>query len=380
MMKTLTFNTFLAFLLIFLTPLAESCQRDDAPEELAPLVMSGIPFSPGQYICRYTSIPPVIDGMPGEEVWNLAAWSRDFQDIEGNRQPAPEFRTRVKMLWDDSALYVAAQMEEPHVWATLRQRDTIIFKDNDFEIFIDPDGDTHLYYELEINALGTCWDLLLTKPYRDGGTPVDAWDISGMRVATYIDGTLNNPDDTDRGWSLEVALPWKILEECAPGGKPPVRGDYWRMNFSRVEWETDVLDGHYVKKIGTMSGKPLPEKNWVWSPQGIINMHAPEMWGYVFFGGAGDTTFQIPEQEEIKWLLRNIYYHQVRYFRENHRYAGSLKELGVSAEAFDPWKVLPVFYVTPSLFEINYTPAHAGYTIHIRQDGKTWETKPVNPK
>jgi len=34
------------------------------------------------------------------------------------------------------------------------------------QIFLDPDGDNHLYYEIEINALGTVWDLLMAKPYR----------------------------------------------------------------------------------------------------------------------------------------------------------------------------------------------------------------------
>ena len=47
------------------------------------------------------------------------------------------------------------------------QHDAVIFHNNDFEVFIDPDGDTHNYYELEINALNTVWDLFITKPYRE---------------------------------------------------------------------------------------------------------------------------------------------------------------------------------------------------------------------
>ena len=81
------------------------------------------------------------------------------------------------MLWDDKYLYIGAAMVEPHVWATLTERDAVIYHDNDFEVFIDPDGDTHLYYEIEINALGTVWDLLLVRPYRDGGPAIDAWDV-----------------------------------------------------------------------------------------------------------------------------------------------------------------------------------------------------------
>ena len=60
-------------------------------------------------------------------------------------------------------------MEEPHVWGTLTKHDSVIFHDNDFEVFIDPNGDTLEYYEFEINALNTGWDLFLDKPYRQGG-------------------------------------------------------------------------------------------------------------------------------------------------------------------------------------------------------------------
>ena len=101
-------------------------------------------------------------------------------DIEGDRRPEPRFRTRMKMLWDDQALYIAAELEEPHVWATLTEHDSVIFHDNDFEVFLDPDGDSHLYAELELNALNTTWDLLLPKPYKDGGKAVDAWEIAGL--------------------------------------------------------------------------------------------------------------------------------------------------------------------------------------------------------
>ena len=130
-----------------------------------------IDWSPREYICYRTQEAPAIDGRLTESCWVAARWTEDFIDIEGPSRPTPRFRTRVRMLWDDTHFYVGAQMEEPHVWGTLTDRDAVIFHDNDFEVFIDADGDTHTYYELEINALGTEWDLLLVKPYRDGGPP-----------------------------------------------------------------------------------------------------------------------------------------------------------------------------------------------------------------
>ena len=232
---------------------------------------------PQQYVCRKTNTPVVIDGRLDDAAWNRAAWTSDFVDIEGDRKPRPRFRTRAKMLWDDTYFYVAAEIEEPHVWATLTKHDSVIFHDNDFEVFIDPNGDTLEYYEFEINALNTGWDLFLPKPYRFGGKARNEWEIPGLRTAVHVDGTLNDPSDQDRGWSVELAFPWKALAEFAHKPAPPRPGDEWRVNFSRVEWRHEVSAGKYRKVPDTK------EDNWVWSPQGVVNMHIPEHWGVVRF-------------------------------------------------------------------------------------------------
>ena len=119
--------------------------------------MKGI--TPQGYVCHHTTGPITVDGRLDEPDWQRAAWTRDFVDIEGDAKPKPRFRTRAKMLWDNQYFYVAAELEEPHVWGTLTQHDAVIFQDPDFEVFIDPNGDSHEYYEFEMNALntgGTC--------------------------------------------------------------------------------------------------------------------------------------------------------------------------------------------------------------------------------
>ena len=87
--------------------------------------------------------------------------------------PAPRFGTRVKMLWDDENLYIGAQLYGDEIWGNVTGRDEVIFQDNDFEIFIDPDSDTQQYYEFEMNVLNTVWDLFLPAAYRDGGNAVN---------------------------------------------------------------------------------------------------------------------------------------------------------------------------------------------------------------
>jgi alpha-mannosidase len=232
---------------------------------------------PRSYVCYRAPHAPRIDGALDEPAWRAAPWSETFVDIEGASRPAPRFRTRMKMLWDDRHLYVAASLQEPQVWATLTRRDAVIFHDNDFEMFIDPDGDAKDYAELEINALNTVWDLFLAVPYRDGGHADNAWNIAGLRTAVRVHGTLNRPADVDSGWTVEMAIPWRSLARASHTRAAPRPGQRWRINFSRVEWHADVVGGAYRKRPG------LREDNWVWSPQGVIDMHQPEHWGYVEF-------------------------------------------------------------------------------------------------
>ena len=276
-----------------------------------------IPFNPKTYVCHTALSPIKIDGVIDEQ-WQNAPWSDEFVDIEGNLKPAPQYPTQVKMLWDAEYFYIAAKLIEPHIWANITQHDAVIFQDNDFEVFIDPDGDTHNYYEFEMNALNTFWDLILTKPYRDGVSTINSWEIPGIKTAVKIYGTLNNSRDVDSAWTIEIAFPWKVLKECAP--KIPTNGTQWRINFSRVEWQADVVDGKYVKRTDA-NGKKLPENNWVWSPQGVIAMHKPETWGYVQFSSKTENdVFVNHADEQIKWALRRVYLRQKLYESKFHMF------------------------------------------------------------
>ncbi len=257
-------------LVLFLPAIVLADDQTDWREKMQPI-------SPRGYVCRHTTAPINVDGLLDEAAWANAPWTAVFVDILGDARPKPGFRTRAKLLWDDDYLYIAAEIEEPHVWATLTNHDSVIFNDPDFEVFVDPRGETQPYYEFEMNALNTTWDLRLNKPYMDGGKPEDAWEILGAKTAVHVNGTLNNPADTDQGWTVEIVFPWKALAEHDRHDGAPNEGEQWRINFSRVEWQIATTNGAYAKVLKT------PEDNWVWSPQGVVDMHRPEMWGIVQF-------------------------------------------------------------------------------------------------
>ena len=337
-----------------------------------------IPFEPETYVCYRAARPVEVDGNLDEDVWSKAPWSDHFLDIEGHGKPKPRLRTMVKMLWDDAYFYVGAYLEEQNIWATLTERDSIIFQDNDFEVFIDPDGDTHNYYELEMNALNTVWDLFLVKPYRDGGPAIHAWDIRGLKTAVKINGTLNDPRDKDKGWFLEIALPWKVLIEAAFPKASPKPGDQWRLNFSRVEYRLNVAADAYAKAVDPVSGKALPEDNWVWSPTGLVNIHYPEMWGIVQFSGKtagqGKDAFAKRPADSIKWALRRIYYAEWAFRAGHGVFADGWKTLGLKDREFKlkGFVFPPLVMATESTFEAAYK-GQSGEVWRIREDGRVWK-------
>ncbi|MFI5137445.1 MAG: carbohydrate-binding family 9-like protein [Sphingobacteriales bacterium] len=277
-------------------------------------------------MAEYTKTPPVIDGDINDTIWQGASWSDNFVDIEGDLKPKPALQTNVKMLWDDSCLYIAARIHDPNVWAYLTQHDDIVFRDNDFEVFINPNNTTHRYFEMEFNARNTVFDLFLNKPYRNGGDAMINWNVEGLRSAVKVQGTLNDPSGTDKGWTIELAIPFKAIS-LGNTVQIPKQGALWRINFSRVEWDTKAVNGKYVK-LTDSNGHNLPEHNWVWSPQGVVDMHYPERWGYLQFskGNTNNTLFNLPYSEQQKRYLWLIYYQERNWYNKHHAYNQSLSK------------------------------------------------------
>jgi hypothetical protein len=290
-------------------------------------------FTPVRNYVVYQSAAEInIDGKANEPSWEYAAWTEEFIDIEGEKMPKPLHKTRVKMLWDNRYLYILAELDEQHVWSYYEKHDLIVFEENDFEVFIDPDDDTHNYFEIEINARNTIFDLFMAKPYRNGGIPIITWNAPGLKTAVFVDGAINNPTDTDKNWTVEMAIPFEALR-LGVSTQIPKDNQVWRINFSRVQWQTEIADGIYKRKKDAVSGRIIPEDNWVWNPTGLINMHFPERWGMLQFTtnqvNGHKVAFQYPDFEELKKHLWLVYYKQKKYQGEKGRFAKTLSEINI---------------------------------------------------
>ncbi len=302
-----------------------SCKKEKASEITISVDVTNDIVVPKHYIVTKTNETLKIDGIADESSWKDAKFTDNFIDIEGVK--IPKFNTKIKMLWDNNYLYLYSKMEEPHVWGNLKQRDTIIFYNNDFEVFLDPSGNAQEYGEIEINALNTVWDLYLNKPYRVGGNADFKWDLNDLKSAVNIQGTLNNPNDIDSFWSVEMAIPLKPL--IGLKNEPitlPKESEQWRINFSRVQWDHDIIDGKYYRK--KENNTYLKEYNWVWSNQTVINMHEPEKWGYLQFT---ERSFS----EDVSFFNdKDLYVKQTAFALFRKTRFGSLKHLLENSTGF----------------------------------------------
>lgn len=324
-------------------------------------------FAPPHYVCYRAPQAVTVDGDIDTQEWEAVPWTSDFVDIQGkNRPEVPRYRCRAKLMWDDRYLYIAAEMIEPDLWATQTERESVIFHDNDFEVFLDVTGTTHHYMEFEVNALGTEWDLMLTRPYRDEGVPLNAWNMNGMRSAVKLYGTLNDPSDRDERWTFEMAIPIATLLEVQSYKYRIKAGDQWRLNFSRVQWQLDVVDGRYVKRPKT------PEDNWVWAPTGKISIHEPEYWGFLQFSditaGRGTEPFVRDANEAVKWRLRQLYFRQREFRGATGRWAETPEELKTSELADGADSFAPTVYVAGDAYRI-VAPGTDGSSWYIDEQG-----------
>ena len=98
---------------------------------------------PKIYNVKKTNAVIVIDGIADEASWKDAYFTDDFIDIEGYKIPSQ--KTNVKMMWDEKYLYVYAKLFEDHIWGDITQRDEVIYYNNDFEVFINPNDDVFNY-------------------------------------------------------------------------------------------------------------------------------------------------------------------------------------------------------------------------------------------
>jgi hypothetical protein len=255
--------------------------RKYAVISLAVFLLSQYGFSE-EYNVTKTSGPIIIDGKLDEAAW-AGAEKLELKELKAGTPYKKE--SWYKVLYDNDNLYFGAYFAEREVEALVpknapeprhlaeRERDpdfknTVMLNDSYAEVFLDPDGDGKQYIEFHINANGKVNDWWINKPIRtrDGldTSPENfhmEWDCEGLKCGAFVDGSLNDPDNEDKGWSFELAIPVKSLKK------------FFKDRLSKI---TEIKLTTLLVRVDQFGKGQL---YYSWPVIGEMNCHKPEKFG-----------------------------------------------------------------------------------------------------
>ena len=204
-------------------------------------------FLSKQYQTKKSPIPvkitdnsPVIDASLNDSCWESSLDSTDFLVL--GTQKTDKIQTHVRLAYDTKNLYIIAKMDEPNIEkikANFSKRDSEIFLDDCFEIFIGTSLNKQNYYHIVINSIGAIFD-----EKRTNGVSFAQWDGKYTIAVKKLDDS----------WMLEMAIPWSNFDFS--GSKK-----MFICNFARERYVTKKEFSTFAPLFG--SGFHLPQ--WFWT-------------------------------------------------------------------------------------------------------------------
>lgn len=180
-------------------------------------------------VCGWTDAPPKLDGKLDDPCWRSAKPIEDFAAFWAGE---PRSGTRAYLVWDHEALYYAAEMTDAELRSFGKSRNAHLWEGDVFEMFLKPSKDRPEYYEFQVNPRAVVFEVAFPKrgplPH-----PFDQEPVLGHKAAVALDGTLDQPGDVDRGWTVEGRIPWTAF---APSGGKPKPGAVWSFALCRYDY------------------------------------------------------------------------------------------------------------------------------------------------
>jgi hypothetical protein len=161
--------------------------------------------STGELVLYVPHLPGSItlDGDTDDPGWTRPpgpARTGSFRTAEG-KESHPYSDTRI--LWGDGHLYMALYAADEDIETRTTQADGPLWLDDSYRVTFTRPG---VEYVIEISPRGVVTDSIR----HDGGAYDYSWS-SGVHVSPELDGTVNNPNDNDEEWVIEMAVPFESI-------------------------------------------------------------------------------------------------------------------------------------------------------------------------
>jgi hypothetical protein len=190
---------------------------------------------PRQLVAHRASGPIELDGQPNESAWQRAQPVALDEPRDARQQGLSlEEPGTARLLWDDRFLYVAFDFVDSDVIALGKEGDEGQQLSGDLaEIFLKRPDQTW-YWEFHVTPTGFVTQNWCAGRGRWGLKDVDRRVTPPfVRVAPRVQGTLNNWNDRDQGWTVEVAIPFEKLDRFGELTNPK---DNWTILLGRYNY------------------------------------------------------------------------------------------------------------------------------------------------
>jgi hypothetical protein len=217
-------------------------------ESLEPRALFAVdPVTPDNPLWAVPRGGAVVDGELDD-----ADWANAFEAVR--TQATREDRAvSVRMMWNDSGLFLGVTSQDYNIYADglgggsgnrweVETDDSAVFyfDPNNSRDFVLQDSDRGFGVNLgpQGGAVNGSGAVRRAKFVKGTGNPTSIPDVlpggtllEGIVYASSIDGTVNNAGDQDRGWTIEIFLPWGALNLSGT----PVHGQTMGMNFEVIQ-------------------------------------------------------------------------------------------------------------------------------------------------
>lgn len=205
---------------------------------------------------RRADTPITLDGTLDEPAWDQAEVVDGFFAWRGRERVDAYLQTEVRVLWDDTHLYIGATMWSADIYAPFEEDNDTLWRGDVFEIFVKPAEDSTHYYELHVAPNNRTLQMFI--PRRGAGSWERFIYDAGMRTATTVRGEMNNWRTTDEGWTAEIAIPFTAFRETVP---PPRAGDRWRVAFCRYDYSVHLPEDRFRRGVEVSSSAAFATGN-----------------------------------------------------------------------------------------------------------------------
>ena len=189
-----------------------------------------------EIMALYTLSPIIVDGILDEQIWHRTQMVLLKNNKTGDAIEDVRNQTQVRTCFNETYIYISFVCYDADIWGDYSERDQHLWKEEAVEVFIDTDDEPNSYVEIEVSPNNVLFDSYIIDPQNIDIAATKKFDLPGIQTSVFVKGTMENRDDTDERWDVEIAIP---ISDLTQKEKYASCDSLWKINFYRINRDPD---------------------------------------------------------------------------------------------------------------------------------------------